>query len=242
MDVLTVNILINCYIIFWITYWIVGSIITYQMHKNNIRPVTNLLEVISNLMINMMWTFIGLILLFFCPLRAMTDSHIGVKIILSYLLTEIWFYHFHLLIHHPHLYTKIHKIHHRFRSPFSLAALYCTPYEVIFLNLFSVSLGPIIFQIPDPIIYVWYFLVSLNVLVTHSGIHIPYIITDEHDTHHRVYNKNYGLSIYLDWIYGTYYIDNRENNNTEDIDNPNIDTEDKNVVKDADKDKSTPSE
>ena len=206
MDVLTLNILINCYIIFWVTYWIIGSIITYKMHMNNIRPVTKLIEVVSNLLINMMWTFIGLILVYFCPMRAMTDAHVVIKIILSYLLTEIWFYHVHLLIHHPHLYPKIHKLHHSFRFPFSLAAVYCTPYESIFLNVFSTSLGPIIFQISTPIIYIWYFLVALNSIITHSGINIPYIITGEHDEHHRVYNKNYGLSKYLDWIYGTYKV------------------------------------
>ena len=217
MDVLTINITIYCYCIFWTTYWIVGSLISYKMHRDKIRSVTELTEVVLVLLINMIWTFLAIILLYFCPIRAMTDAHIVVKIILSYLLTEIWFYHFHLLIHHPQIYSKIHKLHHRFRRPFALVALYCTPYEAIFLNVFSTSLGPVIFQIPPPFIYMWYFLVALNALVTHSGLKIPYLIPGDHDEHHFIYNKYYGLSVYLDWLYGTYSIEEDEIKEKEEI-------------------------
>ena len=202
-DILTINILIECYCIFWVTYWIVGCAVTYKMHIDNIRQVSELFEVISTVIINMIWTFLGIILLYYCPIRAMTDSHIVVKCILSYLLTEIWFYHVHLLIHHPHLYPKIHKLHHHFSKPYSLVAMYCTPYEAIFLNLFATSLGPIMFQISTPIIYLWYFVVALNSIITHSGAKIPYLVSGDHDIHHSVYNKVYGLSVYLDWIYDT---------------------------------------
>ncbi len=118
---------------------------------------------------------------------------------------DIWFYHVHLMIHHPQLYTKIHKLHHhnKMTQPYALTSLYCSPFEAVFLNVFATSLGPIIFQIPPPYLYIWYFFVSLNSAATHSGLSIPYLIDGAHDIHHKTFTHNYGISIYFDWIYGT---------------------------------------
>ncbi len=139
----------------------------------------------------------------FVPLRALVDSHIIIKLVLNYILTDIWFYHVHIMMHHPQLYVKLHKLHHKFNSTWSLTALYCTGYESIFLNVFATSLGPIIFQIPPPYLYIWYFFVSLNSLLTHSGIQISFLLDDSHDKHHKLFNYYYGVSGYLDMLYGT---------------------------------------
>lgn len=204
MEVITFDNAVISWIIFWLTYWIFGSLFTWKGHVTGKRVVTNLDEVVPVLIINMIWTLVGIVLIYFCPLRAMTDSHILIKLITMYVLMDIWFYHVHLMIHHPQIYSKIHKMHHKFRYSYALVALYCTPYEAIILNLFSTSLWPIIFQIPAPYLYIWYFLVAFNTVATHSGMNIPFFIDEHHDNHHIKYTVNYGTSVYFDWLYGTY--------------------------------------
>jgi sterol desaturase/sphingolipid hydroxylase (fatty acid hydroxylase superfamily) len=205
-EVITINVAINCWLIFWITYWTVGSFLTYKTHTSGIRKAIHLKEVISVLCINMCWSLFGVIILCLLPIRALTETHIIIKLILTYILTDVLFYHIHIMIHHPHLYGKIHKLHHTFiNDSYALVALYCTPYEAIVLNIFSVGLGPIIFQISPPYLYIWFALVGINSVATHSGLTIPYILDGSHDLHHSLTFKNYGITMYLDWIYGTYY-------------------------------------
>lgn len=211
MEVITIDVAVYSWLIFWFTYWIFGSFLSWKTHINGIRKVKDLGEVVSVVVTNMLWTLFAIILLYLCPLRAWTDAHVVVKLFLTYIFTDIWFYHFHIMIHHPQLYKKIHKLHHheKMKEPYALTALYCTPYEAMFLNVFSTSFGPVIFQLPPPYLYIWYFLIAINSVATHSGITIPYILDGNHDRHHQNYNSNYGLSIYFDWIYGTYSISNK---------------------------------
>jgi sterol desaturase/sphingolipid hydroxylase (fatty acid hydroxylase superfamily) len=106
-------------------------------------------------------------------------------------------------MHHPQLYANLHKLHHKFKAPYALTALYCTGYESIFLNVFSTSLGCVILQIPPLFLYIWFFLVSLNSVLTHSGLKFSFLIDGTHDDHHKFFNYNYGISGYIDMIYGT---------------------------------------
>jgi sterol desaturase/sphingolipid hydroxylase (fatty acid hydroxylase superfamily) len=213
MEAITIETALLSWCIFWINYFVFGILLSWYTHKENIRKVTHLKEVLPVVLANMLWTLPGILVLYFCPLRAWTDTHIIVKLILTYIIMEIWFYHFHLLIHHPQLYKKIHKLHHHdyMMQPYALTSLYCSPYEAIFLNVFAVSLGVIIFQIPAPYIYIWYSLVAINSVATHSGLYIPFLIDGTHDKHHQYYNRyHYGISIYFDWIYGTLPINENE--------------------------------
>ena len=90
MDLVDINVAIIGWISFWVTYWTVGSFITWRCHVTGIRKVTELKEVIANLSVNMMWSLIGSIILCFQPLRALTDSHIIVKIMVNYLMGQGW--------------------------------------------------------------------------------------------------------------------------------------------------------
>ena len=217
MNVITIDIAIYTWIIFWTTYWTFGGLLTWK--ARNVRRIEKLYETISILCWNMLWTLLGIILLYCCPLRALTDSHIIIKFIFTYIIMDVWFYHVHIMLHHPQLYSKIHKLHHHGKmvQPYALTALHCTIYEAIFLNVFATSLGPIIFQIPPPYLYLWYFFVALNSVATHSGLSIPFFIDGAHDIHHRTLTHNYGISIYFDWIYGTDFRDVLDVSNAKDI-------------------------
>lgn len=201
---ISLNTAINTWLIFWITYWIVGGILTLKGHFEEIRPVTHLEEVLNVLFINMGWTLLSTIFLYLLPIRSLVDIHIIFKFILSYIVTELWFYHTHIFAHHPSIYKHLHKLHHKFKHPYALTALFCTGYEAIIINTFAGGLGPVLFQMETPYIYFWFVIISINATVTHSGYKISYLFDGTHDLHHTDFNCNYGTSIYLDKLYGTY--------------------------------------
>ena len=108
------------------------------------------------------------------------------------------------MLHQKQLYPLLHELHHKFPKPYALTALYSTPYEVIVSGVFSGSLGPMICQLPPPYLYIWFFIISLNSVCTHSGYRIFFLIDGSHDKHHSLYSVNYGVSPWLDMLYGTY--------------------------------------
>jgi len=202
---INLNVAVNSWLVFWSTYWVFGICISLYTHFNNIRPIVNGFNVFLTLLMNMFYSLLAVIFLTFLPLRTMTNYNIFIKLFLTYVITDIWFYHIHVFSHHPKLYKKLHKMHHYefMNKPYALTALYCSWFECIFVNVFSVGLGCVIFQISEPYIYIWFFVVSLNSLLSHSGLVIPFIVDGYHDDHHTVTNKNFGLTPYLDILYGT---------------------------------------
>lgn len=206
MEVIGINEGIYCWIVFWLTYWLFGGFLSYLSHRSNIRSVNNLNKVIFTLFHNMIWTFFGTILITQIPLRMMTTAHIMIKFILTYFITETWFYHIHIMMHQRQLYWS-HKTHHEFCKPYGLTALYCSPYEAIILNTCSVALPMVILQLDPFYAYLWVSLSAFDSVLSHSGYSIPYIISDYHDMHHRYFSCNYGISRFFDNIYGTSFIE-----------------------------------
>ena len=117
METITINVAIYAWGVFWVTYWVVGGLLSWRAHVNNIRRVTKLKEVISVLGLNMMWTFIGVIILSSLPIRSKTDAHIIVKLFFTYVITDVWFYHLHYFSHNKQVYKYLHKKHHEYRRP-----------------------------------------------------------------------------------------------------------------------------
>ena len=195
---------IYSWIIFWIVYWISGIFITWKGHASGVRKADRLSDVINSLILNMIWTFIGSVVLFYLPIRTTLEINIVIKFILCNLITEIWFYHVHLMVHHPQLYKLFHKQHHEFSKPYALTAMYCSGYEAVICNLFSVGIGPIMLGFDVPYLYFWFGLVALNSTITHSGYKLGWLIDGSHDIHHKNFNCNYGTITLFDRIYGTY--------------------------------------
>ena len=204
MYTITFEIIYKSWTLFWLVYWGFGILITWLSREK--REIINLGEVVLVLITNMFWTLIALLAVSLFPLRMMTNYNILFKIIGTYLFTDIYFYHFHIMLHSPKLY-KFHKMHHEFKYPYALTGLYCSVYETVFLNVFATAIGPIIFQMETPYLYLWIFTVSLNTVLTHSGNNIPFLVNDSHDKHHHTFNHNYGISPIFDYIYGTLKID-----------------------------------
>jgi len=85
------------------------------------------------------------------------------------------FYFTHRLIHYPYLYKRIHKIHHRFKAPTSVASMYAHPIEFVFGNLAGVVLGPAITNCHPLTTAFWICLSLFTTGGSHSGTFYYYI-------------------------------------------------------------------
>ena len=191
------------WLIFWIVYWLSGIYLTWKNSER--RPVSNLGKVLNSLGINMVWTFVGTIIIFYIPIRLVTSFNIIIRLVLCNLITEIYFFHCHCLLHSQIFYKRFHKRHHEFtNNSFALTAMYCSGYEAVVCNLTAAGLGPVMLSIPAPYLYVWFALVALNSTFTHSGLTWGWIMDGSHDEHHKSYSVNFGTLTIFDRIYGTY--------------------------------------
>lgn len=125
-------------------------------------------------------------------------------VVLSVLVRETAFYYTHRLLHTPALYARVHKRHHRFVAPFSLAAQYASVSEHIIANVLPVALPGLLFPGTHILSY-WAFVAS--VLVDTSTVHSGYDffggLAKMHDAHHELFVVNYGVCGLLDWVHGT---------------------------------------
>jgi len=123
---------------------------------------------------------------------------------LALLMLEVLFYYSHRLLHHPAIYSAVHKLHHDFRAPVALAAIYAHPIEAIFSNLICV-MGPAFFSSFH--LYTWYWGLIIGWLGTmndHSGYFIQSnFLKGFHDWHHETFTGNFGSLRLLDWLHGT---------------------------------------
>jgi sterol desaturase/sphingolipid hydroxylase (fatty acid hydroxylase superfamily) len=87
----------------------------------------------------------------------------------SALIVNVWFYWSHRAIHHKLLYGPIHKIHHTWTSPCSVAAVYAHPVEFIFSNVASIALGPLLTNAHPYTAYFWFGLTLFQTTCAHSG-------------------------------------------------------------------------
>lgn len=117
------------------------------------------------------------------------------------------------------LYTRIHKIHHEFRAPIAMAAIYAHPLEFLVSNLVSIEIGPRKHSMNTGLIFLvvchshllvnmaWFTIATVGTISHHSGYQrfwqIGGLDPHFHDYHHYSFIWNFGTLGILDRLHGT---------------------------------------
>lgn len=126
---------------------------------------------------------------------------------------DAWNYWSHRLMHYGVLYKKIHKVHHLYKTPFSFAAEYISPYELSVAGFGAVGLPMIWVRLTGELhlvtFCIWMMFVLFQSMDGHSGYDFPWGVRHfvpiwagprHHDLHHQRVNGNYG-SVFWFWDY-----------------------------------------
>ena len=119
---------------------------------------------------------------------------------------EVLFYYVHFALHEVQ-YAAVHKIHHRFTAPISVAAVYAHPLEHVIANVLPAAAGPLLMCSHPLTAAGWTLLVVASTMHAHSGLNVPLLslVSDAaaHDWHHETFRDCYGPLGVLDWLHGT---------------------------------------
>lgn len=115
-------------------------------------------------------------------------------------------YYVHRTMHKPYFFRKIHHLHHKYKTPIWLDALYEHPIEAVWGGI---VLSAPLFFLPAwaPGYFIFVAIVGTHEVLDHAGIEINFPILSHaraHDEHHRWSNRYYGqLLPWLDAFHGT---------------------------------------
>lgn len=129
--------------------------------------------------------------------------------IVGVITNEILFFYGHWMFHaNKFLYGHIHKVHHQFKSPCALAAVYCHPVELVVSDFVPLAAGICLFNTNLYSAAVFTAFAVMGTQTHHCGIRWPWIAghgnqPDFHDYHHEKFDCNYGNIGFLDALHGT---------------------------------------
>lgn len=129
----------------------------------------------------------------------------GLRVILAFLFSNVWFYFSHRLFHCRMLYKKFHYMHHRFNAKNAFGAFFSHPFEFLCCNL-PAMIAPLFFGCCDRVLHAYCFVSCLNIVLAHSNTEITFMKKSLfHQRHHSMYSKNFGLNtMVLDKMFSTF--------------------------------------
>jgi methylsterol monooxygenase len=111
------------------------------------------------------------------------------------------------VVQHLWNYQRIHKIHHEFRAPISIASEYAHPVEYVVSNMLPLLAGPLLMGSHLATVWVWTAIAVTGTSNHHCGYALPWLrglsSPRFHDHHHLSFNTNFGLVGLLDHLHGT---------------------------------------
>ena len=128
------------------------------------------------------------------------------------ILGDIFFYCLHRFFHTSFMYKRFHKKHHEYKYTFAVVHHYLHDLETI-LFLIPPVLPPVLLGSHIMIMWLWMIIAQTCGILGHSGYYLPMpfykimptLRAEYHDTHHYLYNKNFGLMyINIEKLFGTY--------------------------------------
>eukprot|EP01046_Picozoa_sp_COSAG06_P029134 COSAG06_NODE_2681_length_6459_cov_3.199528_3_plen_352_part_00 len=132
-------------------------------------------------------------------------SDVAAVLFAARLFNDVAFYWSHRALHHPSLYGRFHKQHHRYTGTIGFAAEHAHPVEQLLSNQIP-TVGLCVLVGPHPLVfYVWIMLRLLQTYETHSGVLLPWSqgeATAWHDYHHS-HNRGCFGAMWLDQLCGT---------------------------------------
>lgn len=117
-------------------------------------------------------------------------------IICSIYMTDFFFFFSHRIMHSRYLYKWSHKVHHELKDPIGFGALYNHWFDYIFAGMLPAIYPQIILSSHYYTSIIWIILATTNVVfVSHGGFNIQ---DKYHYFHHKYFNCNYGIGLYMD--------------------------------------------
>ena len=139
------------------------------------------------------------------PVEFSLTSELPALLLAYPILTDLWFYAAHKMMHKPYLYRRVHKMHHRFHAPEAIAGVYCHPVEMVVVNAASMMIGPLVCGSHPYTWSIWGAIATCSVATSHSGYTSEVGGSFEHDKHHQDFSCNFGVALYLgDRIFGSF--------------------------------------
>lgn len=141
--------------------------------------------------------------------------YVPVSVLIYLFLHDTWFYWTHRAMHHPALFTSMHRVHHESRPPTPFAAFSFHPWESVVGAIFPPLMALFIPIHVGAVLFILV-LMTLAAVFNHSGWEIfpkwwlrawpgRHLITAaHHDLHHKNPRVNYGLYFrFWDKLMGT---------------------------------------